>query len=132
MHLALVIRNDVIEGWIDGELMKSAMVDKFVARPETCDYDSGVFNAFDSTSNYTVNNTILHIGGYLQGKSMVGMIQDFMVFRNLALTKTEIAALMSARPARKYPTLDRLLAASGIRSWEGHCKCSLAYIYIAS
>ena len=48
-----------------------------------------------------LNNTVLQLGGLAGGKSMVGMLRDFVVFRNIALTRDEINEVMMQSAGRR-------------------------------
>ena len=133
VHLTLVLRQYRVEGWLNGEFVGSASTGRS-GKVKTCPYSEQAKNDKDNTHHSFdayKNNTIMQIGGAKGFKSMViqsmtkllnlcskfcyhnalqvGMIQDFVVFRNIALGRQEINALMNLRPPKPLPTLTKLL-----------------------
>ena len=112
VHLTLVVRFDQVEAWIDGEMVKSAVfkLSQNNSKISSCPYSTKIFQDIDFLEGKNFkNNSILQVGGIKGKKSMVGMIQDFIVFRNMALNAEEISALMHHLLPKKYPTLEKLI-----------------------
>ena len=114
IHLTLVVRYDQVEAWVDGEMVKSAVfkLSQNNSKPKasSCPYSTEIFKDINYLEGKNFkNNSILQVGGIKGKKSMTGMIQDFIVFRNMALNPEEIIALMHHLPPTKYPTLEKLI-----------------------
>ena len=108
---------------INGELVGSASASKYYSEPDRCPYRDSMFDDKDpGIKSGLLNNTILQIGGYSNGKSMVGMLQDFVVFKNVALERKEINHLIEYRAPKRLPTLEMLMQHYKIPSSNGKCK----------
>lgn len=111
VHLTLVVRMDRIDCYVDGRLTAASSHNRPIHReaPPDCPYWSGRYNVYAPEDETVANNTILQIGGVKEGKIMQGMLQDFIIFQNLALEGTEVAELIRLRPPTEIPMFENLL-----------------------
>jgi hypothetical protein len=74
----------------------------------------------DKLSSF-VNNTIIQLGGVRGSKSTVGMVHDFVIVRNKALSASQIKKLIQKRPPPYLPTFKKLLPMYGVYNFDDFC-----------
>lgn len=119
-HIAWVVSEDsILKGYMNGNLVGSLRME---ASKQTFNEGNNVNGVMRCPYNHPTkynhnkpipvndawNNTILQIMGNAGGghPSTVGMMQDFIVMRNIALEHSEVRKLVKLRRPKPLPTLD--------------------------
>jgi hypothetical protein len=139
-HIAMTIEDGFVNAYINGEFLQKA---SFASSTRKCPHTSSTrdFKFYDGSPNNInihnnenaygnddkdknqeeiISNTIFQVAGGKHIPSIPGMVQDVMIYRNVALSEDHIQQVMKFKRPVISKTLNSLMSLYGLYSLEGY------------
>jgi hypothetical protein len=132
-HIAMTIKEEYVSAYINGKFQQIAKMAPSTSEVRKCPHTSSIRGSnFVSENNENVygnneenqeeiiSNTIFQVAGGKHIPSIPGMVQDVMIFGNVALSESHIQQVMRSNKPIISKTLKSLMNLYGLYSLEGY------------